>query len=102
MTRLAWLNAVMTALILLFSPLALAADSVPDTTAQISQLDINTADAAAIAAALEGVGMVKAQEIVAHRQLFGKFRSVDELAEVQGIGAATVEKNRTRIVIIAD
>ena len=100
MNKLAWLKAAMTALVLLFSPLALAADSVPNTTQQIAQLDINSADATAIAEALEGVGMVKAQEIVAYRELFGKFRSVDELAEVQGIGAATVEKNRARIVII--
>ncbi len=100
MTRLAWLKAVMTALILVFAPLTLAADSAPDTTQQLIQLDINTADAVAIAEALEGVGMVKAQEIVAYRELFGKFHSVDELAEVQGIGAATVEKNRGRIVIV--
>lgn len=100
MTKLAWLKAAMTALVLLFAPMALAADAVPHTTQQLAQLDINTASAVAIAEALEGVGMVKAQEIVAYRELFGRFRSVDELAEVQGIGVATVEKNRARIVII--
>lgn len=102
MTKLAWLKAAMTALILVLSPLALAADSVPNVTQQLTQLDINSANAVAIAEALDGVGIVKAEEIVAYRELFGKFRSVDELAEVQGIGVATVEKNRERIVITSN
>ncbi|MDP6652073.1 MAG: helix-hairpin-helix domain-containing protein, partial [Gammaproteobacteria bacterium] len=49
---------------------------------------------------LEGIDMVKAREIVSYREMFGRFRSVDELIEVQGIGEATVEKNRHRIVIV--
>ncbi|MDA1371202.1 MAG: helix-hairpin-helix domain-containing protein [Proteobacteria bacterium] len=100
MKRLLWLNAVFTALLLTFTPLAMAAESPADTTQQESLLDINSADAAAIAAALDGIGLVKAQEIVAHREMFGKFRSIDELVEVRGIGVATVEKNRQRIVIV--
>ena len=100
MIRVTWLKAAMTAMILAFAPLALAADAVPDSSQQISQLDINSADAATIAEALDGVGMVKAEEIVAYREMFGKFRSIDELTEVRGIGAATVEKNRLRIVIV--
>jgi len=100
MTRLVWLKAAVAALVLALSPLTLAAEDVPQVTQQAVQLDLNSADAVSIAAALEGVGMVKAQEIVAHRELFGKFRSIDELAEVRGIGAATVEKNRLRIIIV--
>jgi len=63
-------------------------------------LDINSADAAAIAAALDGVGLTKAQEIVAYREMFGSFHSVEELADVKGIGVATVEKNRQRIIVV--
>ncbi len=83
-----------------FTPRARAAEPPADTTQQESLRDINSADATAIAAALDGIGLVKAQEIVAHREMFGKFRSIDELAEVRGIGVATVEKNRLRIVIV--
>ena len=68
---------------------ALAADKV----------NINTADAAAIAAALNGVGMAKAEAIVAYRNEHGPFRSADQLVQVRGIGLATVEKNRDRIVV---
>jgi len=44
--------------------------------------------------------VVKAHGIVAYRAMYGSFQSVDELMEVQGIGAATVEKNRHRIEIV--
>ena len=63
-------------------------------------LDINSADAAAIAAALDGVGLTKAREIVAYREMFGSFHSLEELADVKGIGVATVEKNRQRIIVV--
>ncbi len=49
-------------------------------------VNINTADAAALTAALKGVGPSKAEAIVAYRQSYGSFQSVDELAEVKGIG----------------
>lgn len=82
------------------APFASAAEDSQDVSEQVAPLDINSADATAIAEALDGIGLVKAREIVAYREMFGKFRSVDELAEVQGIGIATVEKNRHRIVIL--
>ena len=92
-------KAACTALLLIFTPVVLAAQAPQETTAQITQLDINKADAAAIAAALDGVGLVKAEEIIAYRTLYGNFHSVEELLEVPGIGAVTLEKNRQRIVI---
>jgi competence protein ComEA len=87
-------------LMALFAPQLVAAQELPDSTQQAVQLDINSADAATIAAALEGVGMVKAEEIVAYREMFGNFSSIEELLEVKGIGAATVERNRHRILVI--
>jgi competence protein ComEA len=93
MTKLAWVKAAFAAIISTIVPLSLAAEGDPTTTEQVIQLDINVADAAAIAVALDGVGLVKAQEIVAYREMFGNFRSIDELLEVKGIGPGTVEKN---------
>jgi competence protein ComEA len=63
------------------------------------RVDINTADAAAIDAALVNVGRAKAEAIVAWRKEHGAFRSVEQLAEVKGIGLSIVEKNRDRIVL---
>lgn len=74
----------------------------PDTDeVHVLQIDINGADAQTLAAVLEGVGLAKAEEIVAHRNLYGAFRSVDELLEVKGIGTATLEKNRARIKVVS-
>ena len=58
-----------------------------------------TSDAASIASALEGIGPAKAKEIVAYREMFGSFRTLDELLEVPGVGAVTLEKNLSRILI---
>lgn len=63
------------------------------------KVDINRADAAAIAATLNGVGAAKAEAIVAYRKQNGPFKSADQLAQVKGIGLKLVEKNRDRIVV---
>ena len=62
-------------------------------------VNINTADANALDAVLVGVGPAKAQAIVEYRQAHGPFKSADQLAQVKGIGLATVEKNRDRIEV---
>jgi competence protein ComEA len=59
-------------------------------------VNINTADATQLAS-LNGIGDSKAQAIIAHRQANGPFKSVDQLAEVKGIGLKTVDKNRDRL-----
>lgn len=61
------------------------------------KVDINSADATELAATLNGVGLAKAEAIVAHREQNGPFQSADQLAEVKGIGLRTVDKNRERI-----
>jgi competence protein ComEA len=65
------------------------------------KVNINTADAATLAATLNGVGPAKAEAIVAYRTENGPFRSADQLVEVRGIGLATVEKNRDKIIVSA-
>ena len=99
MTGLHWLKAAMAVLLFTLAPLSLAVDTPQESEQELSQVDINAADAMAIAAALDGIGIVKAEQIVAYREKFGKFRSIDELAEVKGIGIATVAKNKHRIIL---
>lgn len=62
-------------------------------------VNINKADAATIAQSLDGIGASKAAAIVAYREAHGPFKSVDELAEVKGIGKATLERNRGAILL---
>lgn len=62
-------------------------------------VDINTADAGAIAASLKGVGQSKADAIVAYRTEHGAFKSADDLVHVKGIGQKTVDANRDLIQV---
>jgi len=64
-------------------------------------VNINTADAATLARVLHNVGPAKAEAIVAWREEHGAFKSMEQLAQVKGIGLSTVERNRERIVITA-
>lgn len=100
MIKITLIRTVLAVCLLACAPVVLAAQADAEATQQTMRLDINKADASTIAAALEGVGMVKAQEIVAYREMFGSFTSLEELLEVKGIGAATVERNRHRIMIV--
>ena len=62
------------------------------------KLNINTASASDIQKALIGIGAKKAEAIVQYREKHGNFTVAEQLLEVQGIGKATLEKNRDRIV----
>ena len=75
--------------LVLFSGVALAG----------APVNVNTADAPAIATAMQGVGLKKAEAIVAYRKEHGAFKSLDQLASVKGIGLKTVEKNRESITL---
>tara|TARA_R110001592_G_scaffold338676_1_gene625971 strand:- start:804 stop:1175 length:372 start_codon:yes stop_codon:yes gene_type:complete len=92
-------------LLSLLPSLLLAAQTVEDEqlaemVAAKSQVDINSADADTLALALDGVGLSKAREIVAHRERFGEFKTLEELEEVRGIGPATIAANRDKILIV--
>lgn len=63
------------------------------------KININTADAPALAANLNGVGESRAQDIVRHRETYGPFASAEELMEVKGIGQSTLDKNRDLITL---
>jgi competence protein ComEA len=65
-------------------------------------VNVNTADAAAIAEELNGVGVKKAQAIIDYRQANGDFKTIESLTEVKGIGLKTVEKNRENIQLTAN
>ncbi len=62
-------------------------------------VDLNSADAETLAATLHGIGEHRAAAIVEYREANGGFDSVDALADVQGVGPATVENNRERMTV---
>jgi competence protein ComEA len=65
-------------------------------------VNINTADAAALAKALNGIGPAKARAIVTYRDKNGPFKTVDQLAMVEGITQKLIEKNRADIRLGTD
>lgn len=69
------------------------------TEAPLVSVNINTASAAEIAEVLHGVGESKARAIVEYREANGAFSSVEEVAQVKGIGQATLARNEERITL---
>jgi len=64
-------------------------------------VNINTADSERLVDDLVGIGPQKALAIVRYRQQNGPFKQVEDLALVSGIGAKTVEENRSRMTVAA-
>jgi len=62
-------------------------------------VNINTADAQTIADSLEGIGLAKAEAIVKYRTEKGEFKKVEDLDNVSGIGAKTLERIRADILL---
>lgn len=65
--------------------------------ATASSININTADATAIAESLDGIGLSKASAIVEYRKQHGNYSTMEDLLMVKGIGEKTLEKNQDRI-----
>jgi competence protein ComEA len=61
-------------------------------------VNVNTASAEELQT-LPGIGPTKAGAIVAHRQQHGPFSSVEDLVEVTGIGAGTLNNIRSLVTI---
>jgi competence protein ComEA len=69
------------------------------TTAKESgKVNLNTANINELTT-LKGIGEKKAQAIVDFREKQGKFTTVEQLADVSGIGPATLEANRDMIIV---
>jgi len=81
------------------SPSVLAQEQSLNVSPAVTSVNINTAGAQALAANLKGVGESRAMEIVRYRESYGPFESVDELADVKGIGKSTLDMNRSVITL---
>ncbi len=60
-------------------------------------VNINRADAATLAAYLKGVGVNKAKDIINYRKKNGKFKSIEDLENVPGIGKETIKDNKRKM-----
>ncbi|WP_308368447.1 MULTISPECIES: ComEA family DNA-binding protein [unclassified Microbulbifer] len=89
-----WLSAVFAALFLVCASVSTIAE---EADAELIAVNINTASAEELASALDGVGEARAELIIKFREEQGPFTSVEQLLEIKGVGAATLEKNRDKI-----
>lgn len=67
------------------------------TTKNNAVINLNQADELSLANTLIGVGPAKALAIVEYRKQHGRFKRLEDLTLVKGIGPATLEKNRDRL-----
>jgi competence protein ComEA len=63
-------------------------------------VDINTASQAELET-VKGIGPAKAKAIVEYREKNGAFKSVDDLANVKGLGKASVAKLKNDLTVAA-
>ncbi len=80
------LNTLLLVLALIFSSISFA-----------EEVNINTANAQSIASSLNGIGIKKAEAVVAWRKEHGNFMDLAALENVKGIGPKTLEKNKENI-----
>ncbi len=63
-----------------------------------AEININNATAQELAT-LKGIGSKKAEAIVKYREVYGEFKTLEDLLKVQGIGEQTIKDNISRLKI---
>ncbi|MEX2489443.1 MAG: helix-hairpin-helix domain-containing protein [Pseudomonadales bacterium] len=86
-------------LVFCYGNLVLADNTESGDMATAMTVNINEADAEALAEVLDGIGPNRAQAIIIYRDEHGRFYTPEELSAVRGIGAATIKKNEGRIAV---
>ena len=63
----------------------------------VNKINLNKADADALTHSIQGIGAKRAEAIVSYRETHGPFKSVEELAQVRGVGKKFVESNLSQL-----
>ena len=80
----------------LFLALLLA---VPVYLAAADRININTATKEELMSEIKGVGEKRAEAIIVYREQNGAFKSIEELANVSGVGQSIVDANRDALSV---
>lgn len=81
------------------SAFAAKVQSTPAISVETGKVNINNADAQALASSIKGIGLKKAQAIVDYREAYGPFTNIQDLVSVTGIGEKTVAKNAALLTV---
>lgn len=65
----------------------------------IALININTVDAETLTR-IDGIGKTLSERIIAYREEYGNFTSLDELLKVDGIGTKTLVKLKERLICL--
>lgn len=90
---------LLVAILVIVSPFSIASEEKNDPKYEGIEITVNVNQATAqeLADLLSGIGLKKAEAIVAYREEHGDFESVESLVNVKGVGDALLERNRDRI-----
>ncbi|MBS0357707.1 MAG: helix-hairpin-helix domain-containing protein [Proteobacteria bacterium] len=79
-------------------PVAVQSQSVKaDQVTETVKVNLNTADAKTLAHVIKGIGLKRAEAIVAFREKNGSFKSIDDLVKVRQISPKFIEKNHKEL-----
>lgn len=62
-----------------------------------NKIDLNKADVSSLTGSFKGIGTKRAEAIIAYRDSHQGFKSIEELAEVKGIGQHFMMANREKL-----
>lgn len=63
----------------------------------VTKINLNKADVSMLTGSFKGIGKKRAEAIIAYRDSHQGFKSIDELAEVKGLGVHFVEINHDKL-----
>lgn len=63
-----------------------------------NKIDLNKADLSSLVGSVKGIGKKRAEAIIAYRESHQGFKSIEELAEVKGLGQRFVIANREKLM----
>jgi competence protein ComEA len=70
----------------------------PEKTITVSdKININSADLSTLTGSYKGIGKKRAEAIIAYRESHHGFKSLEELADVRGLGQHFVDVNREKL-----
>ena len=61
------------------------------------KIDLNRADVSVLTGSFKGIGKKRAEAIIAYRDSHQAFKSIEELADVRGLGQHFVDTNRDKL-----
>jgi competence protein ComEA len=62
------------------------------------KIDLNKADVSTLTGSFKGIGKKRAESIIAYRDSHHGFKSIEEFAEVKGLGQRFVDKNHESLM----